>query len=53
MLKSNPKDDTIIETLDANYENIELLNILDVIMRCGNMLRIAQKLQNLLKIFNC
>jgi len=37
MLESDARDDIIIETLDADYENIESLNNLDVIntMRCN------------------
>jgi len=37
ILESDARDDTIIETLDADYKDIESLNNLDVIntMRCG------------------
>jgi len=37
MLERNARDDIIIETLDADYEDIESLNNLDVIntMRCN------------------
>jgi len=36
MLESDAQDDTIIETLDADYEDIESLNNLDIIntIRC-------------------
>jgi len=48
-LKSETKDDTIIETLDIDYENVESLKNLDDIntMRCGK-----RKELRITKIFN-
>jgi len=53
MFESNARDDTIIETLDVDYEEIESLNKLNVIntMRCENYVKNCAS-QNLLKKFN-
>jgi len=53
MFESDARDDTIIETLDADYEDIESLNNLDVIntMRCKKHVKICA-LRNVFKIFN-
>jgi len=53
MLESDARDDIIIETLDADYEDIESLNNLDVIntMRCNKHVGNCA-LQNIFKIFN-
>jgi len=52
MLESDARDDIIIKTLDADYEDIESLNNLDIIntMRCIVIKNCA--LQNVFKIFN-
>jgi len=51
MLESDARDDIIIETLDADYEDVESLNNLDVIntMRCNKHVKNCA-LQNVLKI---
>jgi len=43
MLESNARNDIIIETLDADYEDVESLNNLDVIntMRCNKYVKIV------------
>jgi len=53
MLESDARDDIIIETLDADYEDIESLNNLDVIniMRCNKHVKNCA-LQNVFTIFN-
>jgi len=53
MLESDARDDIIIETLDADYEDVESLNNLDVIntMRCNKHVKNCA-LQNVFKIFN-
>jgi len=53
LLQDDAKDDIIIETLDADYEDIESLNNLDVIntMRCNKHVKNCA-LQNVFKIFN-
>jgi len=53
MLESDARDDIIIETLDADYKNIESLNNQDVIniLRCNKHVKNCA-LQNVFKIFN-
>ncbi|KMQ83885.1 hypothetical protein RF55_7568 [Lasius niger] len=53
MLDDNAKENLIIETLDADYDDIESLNNLDVknTMRCGKHVKNCA-LQNVFKIFN-
>jgi len=53
MLESDARNDIIIEILDADYEDIESLNNLNVIntMRCNKHVKNCA-LQNILKIFN-
>jgi len=53
MLASDAKNDVIIETFDADHEDIESLNNLDVIntMRCNKHVKNCA-LQNVFKIFN-
>jgi len=53
MLESDAKNDIIIDTLDADHEDIESLNNLDVIniMRCNKHVKNCA-LQNVFKIFN-
>jgi len=53
MLKSEAKDNTIIETLDTDYEDIKLKKNLDVMntMRCGKHVKNCA-LPNVFKIFN-
>ncbi|KAL6421069.1 hypothetical protein ACFW04_013593 [Cataglyphis niger] len=54
ILGDDARNDVIIETLDADYEDIASLNKLDVIntMRCKKHLKNCD-LQNVFKIFNC
>jgi len=53
MLESDARYDIIIETLDADYEDVEALNNLDVIntMRCNKHVKNCA-LQNVFKIFD-
>jgi len=53
MLENDARDDITIETLDADYEDIESLNNLDVIntMRCNKHVKNCA-LQNVFIIFN-
>jgi len=53
MLENDARDDVIIETLDADYDDIESLDNLDVsnTMRCGRHAKNCA-LQNVLKIYN-
>jgi len=53
MLENDARDNIIIETLDADYEDIKSLNNLDVIntMRCNKHVKNCA-LQNVFKIFN-
>lgn len=51
--ENNARDDAIIETLDADYNDIESVNNLDVnnTMRCGKHVKNCI-LQNVFKIYN-
>jgi len=53
LAQNDARDDIIIETLDADYKDIESLNNLDVIntMRCNKHVKNCA-LQNVFKIFN-
>ena len=53
MLDNDAMDDVIIETLDADYDDIESLNKLDTnnTVRCGKHVKNCA-LQNVFKIFN-
>lgn len=53
MLSDDARENLIIETLDADYDDIESLNNLDVknTMRCGKHVKNCA-LQNVFKIFN-
>jgi len=53
MLKNDAKDDIIIETLDADYKDIESLNNLDVINTMQYNKHVKNcALQNVFKVFN-
>ena len=53
ILDGDKRDDAIIETLDADYEDVESLNNLDAVntIRCGKHVKHCA-MQNVLKIFN-